>query len=37
MVLDSNFAGRVYAHTVNSGQFQEWHATGSLARWVNVG
>jgi serine/threonine-protein kinase len=35
--LDSNYSGHVYEGPTNDGPYQLWHATGSLARLVNVG
>lgn len=35
--LDSNYSGHAYEGPSNNGPYQLWHATGSLAAYVNIG
>jgi hypothetical protein len=37
IALDSNYSGHVYEGPTNNGPYQLWHATGTLAKLVNVG
>jgi hypothetical protein len=37
LALDSNYTGHAYEGPTNNGPYQLWHATGTLAAYVNIG